>query len=119
MLDAADHQAALLAAVRRWRPDADRLAAGDLHLRDALCCYASELSDAELARRLFDQAGISTDVDTPFDAAIALARHCATVDLPLAQIIAILAYLAAEVPCWPDADDLAAIATSAIAECQQ
>ena len=49
-----------------------------------------------------------------YTAADAVARHCASMGLPLRQIIDVLAYLAAEVPCWPDADEIAAIATAAV-----
>jgi hypothetical protein len=38
--------------------------------------------------------------------------------MPLRQIIAILAYLAAIVPDWPDANDIASITRAAIAEFQ-
>jgi hypothetical protein len=68
---------------------------------------------------VLDLAGVSADVNTPperWDAAVAVARHCAIMDMPSRQIIAILAYLAAEAPGWPDANENAAIALAAVAE---
>lgn len=123
MLDAPDlDYADVLAAVERWRPDPQCLAAGVEHALLAVRCFAAAgLSDQQIARRMLDLAGVSSDVNTApvgdrSDAARAVARLCAIMDLPLRHIIAILAYLAAEVPGWPDADENAAIAQAAVAE---
>lgn len=98
--------------------DGQCLATGDEYLHLALRCYAAAiLSDAEIAQRVTDQAGISFDAPDQYEAACVIARHCALMDVPLRKIIALLAYLAAEIPCWPDADDIAEIAEAAIAEC--
>ena len=103
----------LLVALRARRPDAGCLAEGDEHVSLARCCYAAgRLSDPQIARRVVALVG-ATD---RYTAAVAVARHCATMEMPLHQIIAVLAYLAAEVPCWPDSDENAAIAQAAVAE---
>jgi hypothetical protein len=104
----------LRAAVARWRPDPTCIDAGNDALDVALRCWAAGgLTDQQSADRLRDTA-------LPFScAAIVLARHCAFMDLPVRQIIAILAYLHAHVPCWPDADAIATIAENAVAECRQ
>jgi hypothetical protein len=109
----------LLAAVNAWKPDPTCLAAGDEYAALVVRCFAAAgLSDAQIAQRVLDLAGVSLDVDTTerWSAAFAVARHCAIMGLPLQHIIAILAYLAAEVPGWPDADQNAAIAQAAVAE---
>jgi hypothetical protein len=38
-------------------------------------------------------------------------------EMPLHHIIAVLAYLAVQVPLWPDADELAEIAIAAVRGC--
>jgi hypothetical protein len=118
MLDAieAPH---LLAAIEAWQPDPQCIAAGDEYFHLAIRCWAGSLCDAQIIRRILDLAGISASVDTPerWSAAWAIARDCALMDVPLHRIIALLAHLAAEVPCWPNADDIAEIAEAAVAEC--
>lgn len=69
-----------------------------------------------IIRRVLDQSSVTLDVNTGREAAWAVARHCAKMDMPLHRIIARLAHLCAEVPCWPDADEIAAIAEAAVAE---
>jgi hypothetical protein len=117
MLDAIEPATDLLSAVERWQPDTQVLAAGDEHLDLAVRRYAaSGLSDRQITDRVLRELGIDAPDLERREAASAIARHCALMDLPLRRIIAILAYLAAEVPGWPDADENAAIATAAIAE---
>ena len=119
MLDAPDLDFRdVLAAVERWRPDPQCLAAGDEYARLALRCWAAAgLCDQQIAQRLLDLAGVSTEIDTdPDTIAVALARHCAAMGKPRDHIIAVLAYLAVQVPFWPAADDLAEIAIAAVKE---
>ncbi len=117
MLDALDFQD-VLAAIERWRPDPQCLAAGDEHVVLARRCYAGALSDQQITRRILDLIGVSMDIDTEPDVvAVALARHCAALEMPLHHIIAVLAYLAVQVPLWPDADELAEIAIAAVRGC--
>jgi len=107
----------------RTLPDAGVIAAGDEYLDLALRCYAAAiLSDAQLSRRVIERMPCEVlccteDTGDRYAAAVAIARHCAAMDVPLRKIIALLAYLSAEIPCWPDADDIAGIAEAAIAEC--
>jgi hypothetical protein len=76
------------------------------------------LSDHQLARR----AGIQLGYKAPppwleDDAAPLIAWHCAEGGLPFHQVIAILVYLATEVPGFPaDPDELALIARQAVRE---
>jgi hypothetical protein len=115
MLDAPDLEFRdVLAAVKAWQPDAACLAAGDEHAALALRCWAAAgLCDAQIMRRALDLFGTT---DPRYVAAIAVARHCASMDLTRNRIIAVLAYLAVHVPCFPDADDIAEIAIAAVAE---
>jgi hypothetical protein len=128
MLDVLDPVPAdeFLAAVQAWQPDAACLAAGDEytalhHVALAIRCYvAAGLSDRQIIDRVLRNLDTATDVDTApehWNAAMAVARHCALMDMPLNHIIAVLAYLAVEVPCFPDADDRAEIAEAALREC--
>ncbi len=117
MLDAIEPRNDILDAVRRWAPDRRCLAAGDQHACIAVRCYAAGgLSDQQIVHRILDLLGVDYADTDRYSAAIAVARHCAAMDLPLRQIIAVLAYLAAEVPGSPDADDIASIAQAAVAE---
>lgn len=121
MLDAIDPDE-FHAAVEAWRPDPQCLADGDEYVRLAVRCYAGALSDQQIKQRFRDLVGVSTEIDTVeidrHDAAIVVARHCAMMGLRLNRILAVLAYLAAEVPCWPDAHDIAEIAVAAFGECE-
>jgi hypothetical protein len=111
-----------LAAFQKWQPDAGCLAAGDQYVGYAIRCFtAAGLSDAQINQRVCDLIGVCAYAYTPaqerYDAAISLARHCALMGMSPRHIVAVLAYLAAEVPCWPDPDDIAEIAQFAVAEC--
>ncbi|HEX3403695.1 MAG TPA: hypothetical protein VHT74_25560 [Acetobacteraceae bacterium] len=107
----------VLAAVEAWQPDAACRAAGDEYVALALRCYAAAgLCDAQIIRRVLDQVGIDAPDTDRYAAAVALARHCAKMDLPLNRIIAVLAHPAVHVPCFPNADDIAEIAIAALAE---
>jgi hypothetical protein len=118
MLDAIEPND-LLAAVKAWQPDPQCLSAGDDHALLAVRCWAAAgLCDQQIVQRMFDLVVVSTEIDTaPDDVPIALARHCAAMGLSRNQIIAVLAYLAARVPLWPAADDIAEIAIAAVREC--
>lgn len=118
MLDALD-TFDLAAAVERWQPDPECLAAGDRYLDLAVRCYAAAgLSDRQLARRAGIQLGYK--LPPPWlddDAAGLIAWHCAEGGLPFHQVIAVLVYLATEVPGSPDdPDELAWIARQAVRE---
>jgi hypothetical protein len=117
MLDAIEPATDLLSAIERWQPGAQVLDAGDEHLDLAVRCYAAAgLSDRQITDRVLGELGIGAPGFERREAAWAIARHCALMDLPLRQIIAVLAHLTAEVPGWPDADENAAIAQAAVAE---
>jgi hypothetical protein len=123
MLDAPDlDYRDVLAAIKRWQPDPQCLAAGDEHALLALRCYAAAgLCDTQITGRVLDLVGVSTQSDTPDighdDAAIAVARHCAIVGMSFSEIIEVLVYLAAEVPGWlDDPDAIASLVRSAITE---
>jgi hypothetical protein len=119
MLDNVHPAPDLLAAIDAWKPDPACLAALAEHVGIAIRCGAAAgLSDAQIAAFVRDLASVSTVDDTTSrqDAAIAVARHCAMMGLPPRQIVAHLMRLEAEVPCWPDADEVASIVQGAIAE---
>ena len=124
MLDAPDLDFRdVLAAVERWRPDPQCLAAGDEYARLALRCWAAAgLCDQQIAQRLLDLAGVSTEIDTAShmahdDSAIAVARHCAIAGMSFNEIIEVLVNLAAEVPGWlDDPNAIESLAHRAIAE---
>jgi hypothetical protein len=119
VLDVIEPTTDLLPAVEAWQPDAVCVAAGKEYAALMLRCFAAAgLSNGQIAQRLLDMAEVSIDVDTPErrSAADAVARHCAIMDMPLRHVIAVLAYLAAEVPGWPDANQNAAIAQTAVVE---
>jgi hypothetical protein len=108
-------------AIQRWQPDANCIAKGDEFALLMLRCWAAAgLSDQQIVDRILDQLGVTATVDTHQDhcdtAAIMVARHCASIDMTLANIIAVLAHLVVEIPCWPSADEIAAIAQAAVAE---
>ena len=78
-------------------------------------CYAGALSDQQITRRILDLIGVSMDTDTEPDVAAVAARATLRgVRNAAASIIAVLAYLAVQVPLWPDADELAEIAIAAV-----
>jgi hypothetical protein len=121
MLDGIQPTTELEIARNGWQ-DAQCLAAGDEHVQLAIRCYeAGLLWDDQITRRVLDVAGIAVQAqaETPetWTAAEAVARHCALMDLPLRRIIAILAYLAVEIPAFPDGDTLGEIAELAVKEC--
>ncbi|HTU54449.1 MAG TPA: hypothetical protein VMF62_10800 [Acetobacteraceae bacterium] len=99
---------------------ADRcLALGDHHAIGALAFYlGAGLSDQEIHERV--SAMLAPCLRPPFpdpfrhdDAAWALARHCAAVDMPHEQTLALLAHCLAVVPAWPDdLDHLLAIVSN-------
>jgi hypothetical protein len=120
MLDAVE-PTDLRCAIQRWRSDADCIARGDEYAILMLRCWAAAgLSDKQIVERTLGQLATMAIVDTQhvrYDAAaIMVARHCASVDMTLANVIAVLAHLVAEIPCWPSADEIAAIAQAAVAE---
>lgn len=103
-------------------PDAECLAAGDQYLHLSLRAFAAAmLSDAQISKRIIERLHCEVvcpeDASGRYDAAWAVAKHCALMDVPLRKTIALLAYLSAEIPAWPEADDIAGIAEAAIAEC--
>lgn len=109
----------LRCAIQRWRPDTDCIAKGDEYAILMLRCWAAAgLSDKQIVERILRDLGVSEDIqEVCYDtAAIVVARHCARVDMTLANIIAVLAHLVAEIPCWPSADEIAAIAQAAVVE---
>ena len=119
MLDAVQPTTDLLSAVQAWRPDPACLSAGDEYVRLAVRAYAaSGLSDPQIDERVRDLAGVASSDDTieRCDAAIATARHAALMGVAARQIVALLMHLEAEVPCWPDADEVASIVQGAITE---
>lgn len=97
-------------------PDAACVARGDEYHGLAVRCYAAGgLSDRAIGARILR---VPPDIAAHVFAAEAVARHAATVDVPPRRIVALLAHLAAEVPCWPDdAGTIAAIVRAAVAEC--
>ncbi len=123
MLDAPDPDFRdVLAAVEAWRPDAACLAAGDECARRALRCWAGALSDQQIVDRILGLVRVDTSIDTHnighYDAAIAVARHCAIAGMTFAEIIEVMVHLAVEVRCWPDDPDaIAYLVRNAIAEC--
>ena len=109
----------LLHAIQKWRPDADCVAKGDEYAILMLRCWAAAgLSDKQIVERIQRDLGVSDDIPALCysDAAIVVARHCASVDMTLANVIAILAHLSAEIPCWPSADEIATVAQAAVTE---
>ena len=109
----------LRCAIQRWQPDADCIARGDEYAMLMLRCWAAAgLSDKQIVERILRDLGVSEDIrEICYDtAAIVVARHCARVDMTLVNIIAVLAHLVAEIPCWPSADEIAAIAQAAVME---
>ena len=109
----------LRCAIQRWQPDADCIAKGDEYAILMLRCWAAAgLSDKQIVERILRDLGVSEDIpEICYDAAaIVVARHCASVDMTLANIIAILAHFVVEIPCWPSADEIAAIAQAAVTE---
>jgi hypothetical protein len=109
----------LRCAIQRWQPDAHCIAKGDEYAILMLRCWAAAgLSDKQIVKRILRDLGVSGDLqEICYDtAAIVVARHCARVDMTLANIIAVLAHLVAEIPCWPSADEIAAIAQAAVVE---
>jgi hypothetical protein len=121
MPDAVMPTAIDLTFVIAWTPDKACLEAGDEYVALMLRCWAAAgLSDQQIVDRILDQLAITASVGAPPDrygtALIVVARHCASVGMTLTNIIAILAHLAVEIPCWPSADEIAAVAQSAVAE---
>jgi hypothetical protein len=111
--------AGLRCAIQRWQPDARCVAMGDEYAILMLRCWAAAgLSDKQIVERIQRDFGVSEDTpETSYsNAAIVVARHCASVGMSLANIIAVLAHLVAEVPCWPTADEIAVIAQAAVTE---
>ena len=109
----------LRCAIQRWQPDADCIARGAEYAMLMLRCWAAAgLSDKQIVERILRDLGVSEDIqEICYDtAAIVVARHCARVDMTLVNIIAVLAHLVAEIPCWPSADEIAAIAQAAVME---
>jgi hypothetical protein len=109
----------LRCAIQRWQPDADCIARGDEYAMLMLRCWAAAgLSDKQIVERILRDLGVSEDIqEICYDtAAIVVARHCARVDMTLVNIIAVLAHLVAEIPCWPSAAEIAAIAQAAVME---
>ena len=109
----------LRCAIQRWQPDADCIARGDEYAMLMLRCWAAAgLSDKQIVERILRDLGVSEDIqEICYDTtAIVVARHCARVDMTLVNIIAVLAHLVAEIPCWPSADEIAAIAQAAVTE---
>ena len=108
----------LLEAVEAWRPDPDCVAAGNEYCLLAARCYAAAgLGDRSIRWRFLHYAG--PEIDPPeiehCDAALALARHGAIVGASAPEIVAWLARLALEVPCWPDdPEQIASIALAAL-----
>jgi hypothetical protein len=109
----------LRCAVQSWQPDAHCIAKGDGYAILMLRCWAAAgLSNKQIVGRLLRDLGVSEHIPEIRygDAAIVVARHCASVGMAVASIIALLAYFAAEVPCWPSADEIAAVAQAAVTE---
>jgi hypothetical protein len=109
----------LRCAIQRWQPDAGCIAKGDEYAILMLRCWAAAgLSDKQIVGRILRGLGVSEDFqEVCYDtAALVVARHCARVDMTLANIIAVLAHLAVEIPCWPSADEIAAVARAAVTE---
>jgi len=98
----------------RGLPDARCIAFGDRYLNWSIRSYAAGgLSDYQIGARILRLPDVRADEI----AAAAVAHQCALMDLPARKIVAILAYLAAEVPCWPDdPDEIAAIVRAAVGE---
>lgn len=123
----------LVAAAEAWRPDADCIAAGDRYLDLAARCFAAAgLSDHEIVVRISQATGLLHGIDefgltdieglSPrperYDAATAVARHCATVSMPPRQIAVWLGKLAVTIPGWApdDPDEIAQLVTVAVLE---
>ena len=110
----------LLSAIDQWRPDSECVREGDKYLSWANRCYASAgLSDDQIGRRFGSFARAATeggaDIER-WDAALALARHCAFCRMPADEIMRLLVRHSSEVPNWPDTDELAEIVQLAVRE---
>jgi hypothetical protein len=108
--------AAALSGAEWPLPDRDCVATGDRYLNWAIRSFAAGgLSNEGISRRVADQ------VEPPpvhlSDVLWSIAWHCAAGGLPFHQIIAVLVYLADEVPgCPDDPEELATISRWAIRE---
>jgi hypothetical protein len=106
-------------ATTAWQPDVGCIVNGDEHALLAVRCYAAAgLSDAAITQRLRIFGAYADPPETGrYDAALALARHGAFVGAPPREIVAWLAYLALQVPCWPDdPEEIASMTYAALRE---
>lgn len=104
-------------AIEAWQSDPDCVAAGDEYATLAVRSYsAAGLSNTAIAQRI-QLFGTNPAPPERYDAAIAVARHGAFVGASARQIVACLARLACEVPCWPtDPTELASMTRAALQE---
>jgi hypothetical protein len=106
-------------ALQAWRPDTHCVAKGDEYAGLALRCYAAAgLGDAAIAQRMRLLAGNDeVAVVRHQDAALALARHGVAVGASARQIVTWFAWLAHQVPLWPDdPEEIAALVRLALLE---
>jgi hypothetical protein len=105
-------------AIQAWQPDVHCISAGDAYAGLAVRTYAAAgLSDSQIAQRMRLDAAADPPFIERYDAAFALARHGARVGASARQIVAWLAHLAVEVPCWPDnPEEIASMTRAALQE---